>query len=108
MRYRPAELCQKLDVTDGDLHEWMRHGLPFERDARGHLWFDGRALAEWVEATRRSRQQRKLKPGEASCFRCQPAVPLINPTERRDGRHVLRTAECPHCQCTVNRGGFHD
>lgn len=41
MLYRPAELCRSLGVTDGELHDWMRRGLPFQRDARGHLWFDG-------------------------------------------------------------------
>ena len=108
MLYRRAELCQKLGVTGGDLHEWMRHGLPFQRDARGHLWFDGRALAEWIETTRLSRPRHKLKPDEAYCFRCQRAVPLIDPTERRNGRHVLRSGKCPHCQGTISRGGFHD
>lgn len=106
--YRSAEICTKLAITHTDLHDWMSHGLPYQQDGRGHLWFDGQALAVWVEQVRVAWPRVTLQPGEAYCLRCRRAVPMVNPTERREGRHVLRTAACPRCGCAINRGSADD
>ena len=106
--YRAAEICAKLDIALGDLHDWMRNGLPYQQDSRGHLWFDGQALAGWVEQVRLAWPRLTLQPGEAYCLRCRRAVPMVNPTEHREGRHVLRTARCPHCGCSIHRGSADD
>lgn len=106
--YRAAELYDKLDVTSRELHDWMRNGLPYQQDGRGHLWFDGQALAAWVERVRQSWPSQPLQPGEAYCLRCRRGVPLTQPTERREGRHVLLVAQCPVCGCTIHRGAVDD
>lgn len=106
--YRSAEICQKLGITSGDLHDWMRNGLPYQQDARGHLWFEGQSLAAWVERVRETWPRQALQPNEAYCLRCRRAVPLTNPVQRREGRHILHIAQCPHCGCTIHRGDADD
>lgn len=106
--YRSAEICQKLDITSGDLHDWMRNGLPYQQDGRGHLWFDGQALAAWVQRVREAWPSQPLGPGEAYCLRCRRAVPMTNPSQRREGRHILHIARCPDCGCTIHRGAADD
>lgn len=101
--YRSTEICQKLYITSGDLHNWMRNGLPYQQDACGHLWFEGQALAAWVERVHQSWPRHTLQPGEAYCLRCRCAVLLTNPTERREGQHSLHIGTCPHCGCTLHR-----
>lgn len=106
--YRAAEICSKLDISTVELHDWMRNGLPYQQDARGHLWFEGLALAGWIEQVRAAWPQVTLQPGEAYCLRCRKAVPMVNPTERQEGRHVLSTSRCPICGCIINRGDCND
>ena len=30
------------------LRDWTKKGLPYKRDSRGHIWIEGRRMAEWL------------------------------------------------------------
>ena len=109
MMYTGAELCAQLQITPAILHEWLRAGLPYRRDARGHLWFEGRACAHWIATTRKARSRGGLREGEAYCLHCRQAVPLHQPTVLCLGtRHRILQGQCPQCGARLNRGIGHE
>lgn len=101
--YQAADLYDRLDISGRELHDWMRNGLPYQQDARGQLWFEGRTLAAWLDQVRQSWPERPLGPGEAYCLRCRRAVPMTNPAARREGRQILHAGRCPSCGCPIHR-----
>ena len=104
MLYRATELAEDLDVSIWVIRQWARKGMPYQRDARGHLWINGVEFAEWVEVQRGLRRSPKLGQDEAYCLRCGEAVKLVNPTRRVDGKRVLLQAICPQCGARINKG----
>ena len=104
MLYRATELAEDLDVSIWVIRQWARKGMPYQRDARGHLWINGVEFAEWAEVQRGLRRSPKLGQDEAYCLRCGEAVKLVNPTRRVDGKRVLLQAICPQCGARINKG----
>ena len=52
MLYRLGELAEELEISPRVVREWMDKGLPYTRDAHGHLWINGQQFAEWVNQLR--------------------------------------------------------
>ena len=110
MLYRPKELAEELGMSSMTIADWVKNGLPHQRDGRGHLWINGEELAGWIAQVRQSRQSRprsRLGPNEGFCLRCRKAVELVNPTAEVHGKRVLYRGSCPVCGGGVHRAGRH-
>jgi hypothetical protein len=107
MLYRPSELAEELNVSSAVVRDWVEKGLPHQRDQRGHIWIDGRQVAEWVTVTRQKPTRSKLAEGQAYCFRCCQAVELHDPITQQHGKQILLSGVCPQCGGVINRGGRH-
>ncbi len=60
MLYRPSELADELAIPAPTIRWWIQHrGIPYQRDARGHLWVSGRDFAQWVT---KIQKQKKSEP----------------------------------------------
>ena len=104
MLYTPRELEQELGVNARTIREWIKQGMPYERDARGHLWINGVALAVWVEQIRTTNQICKLADDEAYCLKCRQAVKLSDPQPLRQAKLIVLRGTCPTCGTKINRG----
>ena len=104
MLYTLADLGDDLEISVRTLREWLDRGLPHARDTRGYIWIDGRQFAAWVQATQLSRLEKKLKAGQAYCFRCRRPVELQNPTSAHHGKQTLLSGICPDCGSSIHRG----
>src|SRR3972149_4839934 len=89
MLYTPSELEQELHIPARTVREWLDKGLPHQRDARDHIWINGRQLAAWVETTRQSRPTQRLNADEAFCVNRHRPGTLLNPTRLLRGKHFL-------------------
>jgi hypothetical protein len=107
MWYSPRELEQELRLPDRAVRAWLVKGLPHQRDEHGHIWIDGRQVADWVKALRQNRVRQPLASGEAYCLHCGRPVPLPNPSSTRRGRQTLLRGTCSVCGHTIYRGGRH-
>ena len=113
MQYKLREIAEELQIPESTLRDWLSRGAPHIRDARNHIWIDGRQFALWVKDERikktKCQSLRSLKEGEAYCLRCNQIVTVVSPVVRRvKGQMVHMKGTCPICGCTVNRGGRHD
>ncbi len=108
MLYTPSEMSAELDVPARSIREWVKFGMPHQRDDRGHLWIHGTAFAKWVDETRRGRPRQKLESDEAYCLRCRRRVKLLNPEVCTDVKPPVLSGKCPNCGGTVNRGLWND
>ncbi len=52
MLYTLRELSEELDIAIPTLNDWRALGLPNERDARGHVYIEGRTFATWLNRAR--------------------------------------------------------
>ena len=104
MLYRPSEIAVELGVPAHMVRRWVGVGVPHERDGRGHIWINGRQLADWVETQRQSRRGPELGPDEGYCMRCRRAVSISQPLRRANGRARVLSGACPLCGAAVNRG----
>ena len=107
MLYTPSELEQELHIPASTVREWLDKGLPHQRDARDHIWINGRQLAAWVETMRQSRSTQRLNDDEAFCVNCHRPVKLMNPTRILRGKHLLLNGKCPNCGKPIYRGVSH-
>lgn len=107
MLYRPLELAEELSISHRSIRTWIKQGLPYQRDGRGHLWIDGRDFTAWVEAVQSTKKSRRtpMASDEAYCFRCHRPVALKNPSRKEDGKRVLLRGICPECGGSIFRGG---
>lgn len=108
MRYKPSELGRALGVPAHVVRGWVKRGLPHERNTQGHLWIDGRACCQWLEAERRGRSGQGLAGDEAFCFGCNRPTPIRNPVRLTHGKWIRLSGTCPTCGARVNRGVRHD
>jgi hypothetical protein len=108
MLYSPRELEQELGVPSRIIREWIKKGMPYQRDPQGHIWINGAKFAEWVVGVRKGRLRMPLEPDEAFCLKCKMPVKLINPRESHRGKLVLIQGKCSHCGSAVNRGKHFD
>jgi hypothetical protein len=105
MLYTLGELEEELGISPSTLRTWMDKGAPHQHDKRGHIWVNGRELADWVETTRKSRQSYQLADGEAYCFHCRRPVKPLDFQSQPRGKRILRSGTCPECGCKINRWG---
>jgi predicted RNA-binding Zn-ribbon protein involved in translation (DUF1610 family) len=106
MLYTVAELAAAIGIADRTLRDWLAHGAPHLRDAKGRVWVNGREFAAWVERMRKPARKRKLQDGQAYCVSCRKAVKLLNPeTHHVRGKLTNTKGICPECGHTINRGG---
>jgi hypothetical protein len=104
MLYKTGELAEELAIAPRTIREWVRKGMPHQRDARGHIWINGTEFARWVEIQRSLKRGPDLEADEAYCLRCRRAVELVNPTRLVSGKRALLQAICSQCGATVNKG----
>jgi hypothetical protein len=108
MLYTPRELEQELGIPSCTLREWTKAGMPFQKDAQGHIWINGVEFAAWIEQVRTSRQRIRLACDEAYCLHCKKPVKLSNPRKSNRGKLTLSQGICPSCGGPINRGGRFD
>lgn len=104
MWYRPQELADELGVEVMFVRDWLRRGLAFRKDARGHIWIDGREAARWIETHRRSSSGGPLPDGWAYCMRCRARIEIARPVRMVSGKHLVLSGTCPRCGGKVYRG----
>jgi hypothetical protein len=107
MLYTPSELAEELGLTAPTIRDWLKLGLPHERDERGYIWINGRSFAAWLDRARRAAQAGPLAEDEAYCVGCRRAVKLNDPICREYGKRRVLTGICPACGRMVNRGLRH-
>lgn len=107
MLYRAVELEAELAVSAATIQHWLKAGLPYQRDRRGHLWINGRELADWVTAQYKARRdsKKKIPEDETYCCVCRKVRPFHSAKVRAvHGHQVLLTGICSQCGSTVNKG----
>lgn len=53
MMYMPAELAREFSVDEQIIYEWIKQGLPHEKDNNKMLWIHGIKAGEWILALRK-------------------------------------------------------
>jgi hypothetical protein len=104
MLYTITELAQELDILAPTIRDWLEQGMPQQRDARDHIWIDGRQFAQWVAESSQARSAEKMAEDKAYCFHCRKPVRLIDPVRKRQGKKILLQGVCPICAGTIYRG----
>ena len=95
MLYKPSELAEEIGFAVDQVDRvYVPLGCPRERDSRKRLWINGKAFAEWYEATY---PKQTLLPDEAFCLTCKKPVKIHKPVERKMGRLFYLICECPNC-----------
>ncbi len=107
MLYSPSEIEEELGIDARAVREWITRGLLHERDERGHIWINGRQLAEWVKANADLRKQPALQTGEAYCLRCNTAVNMLDSIRLHQGKRTFLQGVCPVCGTQIYRGIKH-
>lgn len=105
MEHSPSELEAELGIPAHSFQGWINKGLPYRRDAQGHLWINCREFAAWPDNMRQRWARRRLGPDQAYCFGCNQPVTLENLVRRYHGKQVLLSAVCPQYGCSIHRGG---
>jgi len=104
MLYSPRELEQELGVPSRTIREWIKKDLPYERDARGHLWINGIAFAVWVKQGHTAKPKPGLAQDEAYCFKCRRPVKLSHPQQLHKAKLIVLRGTCPNCSRPIHRG----
>ena len=109
MLYKVSEIADELKVPERTLRDWLSAGAPHHRDERNNLWVNGRLFADWVHSKRKQKKTARLPDSQAYCLRCKQVVELTH-TEiiPIKGKLIHIKGSCPHCGCTINRGGRHE
>jgi len=107
MKYKLSEISKELDIPQRTLHDWLRMGVPHERDERNHIWINGQEFAKWINSNRKRRSSnQKLKANEGYCFRCNRVVNLVSPIIMpARGKLIFINGYCPFCKGKIVRGG---
>ena len=95
MMYRPSEIASEVGFNRRQFYRvYLPAGCPQERDARGHVWINGKDFREWyIERYKKL----KLDNGEAFCLSCKKAVIMNGENEfEKDGLLYL-VCSCPAC-----------
>lgn len=58
MMYMPSELAGELFVNEQAVDQWIKQGLPHEKDDKGKLWIHGIKAGEWILALRKARHDK--------------------------------------------------
>ncbi len=104
MWYSPSEIEEELGVDARLVRDWIKCGLPHERDERGHIWIDGRHLAAWIATMKNTGKRPTAHSGEAYCVRCNQVVEMRKPKTMHQGRRTYLRGTCPVCATQICRG----
>lgn len=100
MFYRPSELAQEIGFSYRQIGRvYLPLGCPCDR-APGQIWINGRAFAEWYEATY---PKQTLLQDEAFCLTCKKSVKMSEPVKRKKGRLYYWVCKCPACGRRISR-----
>jgi len=107
MLYKPSELAEELGIPARTLSDWLKAGVPHQRDQRNHIWINGQEFVAWVfENQRRKKIHNKLKDNEGYCFNCSRTVNVESKTVAIvKGNLIHISGTCPICKGKVSRGG---
>jgi hypothetical protein len=109
MLYRAREIGEELEISTTIIHGWIKNGLPYSRDSRGHIWINGQELAVWIRKQNAKPKKGKMKPQEAYCMRCRRIVQIENPhIGNIYGKKAILSGNCPSCAGRINRGIQHN
>jgi hypothetical protein len=105
MLYRPSEIAEEIGVTvDTVYRSYLPGGAPFDQDKAGNIWIHGLSFAEWVRSCVTRKEINRLADGQAWCFRCRKAVPMLRPKLKFRGRYVaIFQGKCEDCGAKINR-----
>lgn len=104
MLYSPRELCEALGIAESTLRDWLKTGLPHQRDQRNRIWVQGSNFAAWMKNQHKSKSAHALDRDEAYCLHCNRVTQLQSPQVRRiKGNLVHIKGICPNCGHTINR-----
>lgn len=104
MLYTPRELEEELQVSAITIREWIKQGLPHQRDPRGHLWVNGVEFAGWVKQIQQAAPRIALEADEAYCLKCCQSVKMPHPQISHRGRLKMLHDQCPQCGSAIYRG----
>jgi hypothetical protein len=105
MLYTARELSDALGIPERTLRDWLDGGAPHQRDSRKHIWINGKAFSQWVDAQRKPKRERRLSDTEAYCLRCNVVITVLGPERTAfKGKLVHIKGTCPHCGNKINRG----
>ena len=107
MLYKPAELAAELGIPARTLGDWLKGGIPHQRDQRNHIWINGHEFIVWVRENQSHKTiYRKLKDNEGFCFRCNRVVIMESKKVKIvKGNLIHISGTCPICRGKVSRGG---
>ena len=107
MHYTIRELADAIGAVERTLRDWLANGAPHLRDAKGHIWINGKEFAGWVALMRKpNRKKKQLKENEGYCMHCRQAVEMLQPKTRHvRGKLTTTRGICSCCGRTIHRGG---
>ncbi len=101
MRYMPSELASQIGFTTRQVYRvYVPAGCPCIRDEGKHLWINGKAFAEWYEA---SYPKQTLAVDEAFCLSCKKPMKMMNVSEHKKERLLYLIGYCSKCGRKVSR-----
>ena len=104
MLYKVSELAEELDIPQRTLYDWLDHGVPHQRDNRGHIWINGQEFASWVYSVR-NKNVEKLQDNEGYCFRCKSRVEMFGAKVIQEpGKPKRVQGTCSICQGAIAKG----
>ncbi len=94
MMYKPSELAEEIGFTLRQVYRvYMPLGCPCVRENR-YVFINGRAFAEWYEATY---PKKTLRDDEAFCLTCKKPVMMNDPVKQKKDRLHYWVCKCPTC-----------
>ena len=101
MLYKPSELALEVGFTVRQVYRvYIPLGCPCDR-APGRVWINGKAFAEWYEATY---PKQTLLKDEAFCLTCRKAVKMdLFVSRKKQGRLYYWLCTCPVCGRRLSR-----
>lgn len=101
MLYMPSELSQQIGFTVRQIYRvYIPAGCPLSKDEHNRIWINGKAFAEWYEATY---IKPTLKQGEAFCLTCKKPVKMLNALKNKKGRLSYLVGFCSSCGRKLSR-----
>lgn len=95
MFYTPSELASEIGCTTRQIYRvYVPLGCPHIQDEKKHHTINGKAFAEWYEATY---PKKTLLEDEAFCLTCKKPVKMHNPTQQKKGLLIYWISICPVC-----------
>ncbi len=100
MFYKPSELASEIGFSYRQVSRvYLSLGCPCVREL-GHVWINGKAFAEWYEATY---PKQMLLEDEAFCLTCKKPVKMDEPLKKKTGRLNYWVCKCPGCGRRLSR-----